>query len=79
MARMLKSSFYDTRNPPRCSRPDTRPTCPGDRGAVVDCRVFQVAEAQLEAEVDALIGPDVTREWVSDLPSYETTFDCRRH
>jgi len=22
-----------------------------------------------------LIGPDVTREWIKDLPSYETTFD----
>lgn len=41
----------------------------------MDCRVLPGRRAAFEAEVDALIGPDVTREWVSDLPSYETTFD----
>lgn len=32
-------------------------------------------QAAFEREVDELIGPDVTREWVTGLPSYETTFD----
>ncbi|MGV7507436.1 M20/M25/M40 family metallo-hydrolase, partial [Mycobacterium kansasii] len=28
-----------------------------------------------EAEVDALLGPDVTKEWIRSLSSYETSFD----
>ena len=28
-----------------------------------------------EREVDELIGPDVKREWITNLPSYETPFD----
>ena len=32
-------------------------------------------QAAFEREVDELIGPDVAREWISELSSYETTFD----
>ena len=31
--------------------------------------------AEFEREVDEIIGPDVKREWVTELPSYETPFD----
>ena len=43
--------------------------------AVVDCRVLPGRLAAFEAEVDELIGPDVTREWITSQPSYETAFD----
>ena len=48
---------------------------PATAEAVVDCRVLPGRQAAFEAEIDELIGPDVTREWIKDLPSYETTFD----
>ncbi len=48
---------------------------PATAEAVVDCRVLPGRQAAFEGEVDELIGPDVTREWITDLPSYETTFD----
>ena len=48
---------------------------PATAEAVVDCRVLPGRQAEFEREVDELIGPDVTREWITDLPSYETTFD----
>jgi acetylornithine deacetylase/succinyl-diaminopimelate desuccinylase-like protein len=32
-------------------------------------------EAAFEREVDELLGPDVTREWVTHLPALQTTFD----
>ena len=48
---------------------------PSTAEAVVDCRVLPGRQAAFEREVDELLGPDVTREWVTDLPSYETTFD----
>ena len=41
----------------------------------MDCRVLPGRLAAFEAEVDELIGPDVTRECITNLPSYETTFD----
>ena len=41
----------------------------------MDCRVLPGRLAAFEAEVDELIGPDVTREWITNLPSYETSFD----
>ena len=28
-----------------------------------------------EREVDEIIGPDISREWISELSSYETSFD----
>jgi acetylornithine deacetylase/succinyl-diaminopimelate desuccinylase-like protein len=42
---------------------------------VVDCRVLPGRLPAFEREVDELIGTDVTREWITDLPSYETSFD----
>jgi len=48
---------------------------PATAEAVVDCRVLPGRRAEFEATVDELIGPDVTREWITELPSYETTFD----
>ena len=48
---------------------------PATAEAVVDCRVLPGRQAAFEREVDELIGPDVTREWITELPSYETTFD----
>ena len=40
---------------------------PATAEAVVDCRVLPGRQAAFEAEVDELIGPDVTREWIRDL------------
>ena len=48
---------------------------PATAEAVVDCRVLPGRREAFEREVDELIGPDVTRSWERDLPSYETTFD----
>jgi acetylornithine deacetylase/succinyl-diaminopimelate desuccinylase-like protein len=41
----------------------------------VDCRVLPGRQASFEAEVDELIGPEVGREWITNLASYETSFD----
>ena len=48
---------------------------PATAEAVIDCRVIPGRQAAFEREVDEIIGPDVTREWVTELPSYETEFD----
>ena len=75
MARMLKAVLHDTANPTMLKAGYKANVVPATAEAVVDCRVLPGREAAFLAEVDELLGPDVTREWVKDLPSYETTFD----
>jgi len=75
MARMLKAILHDTANPTMLKAGYKANVIPATAEAVVDCRVLPGRQAAFEAEIDELIGPDVTREWIKDLPSYETSFD----
>ncbi len=75
MARMLKAMLHDTANPTMLKAGYKANVIPATAEAVVDCRVLPGREAAFEAEVDELIGPDVTREWIRDLSAYETSFD----
>jgi acetylornithine deacetylase/succinyl-diaminopimelate desuccinylase-like protein len=75
MARMLKAMLHDTANPTMLKAGYKANVIPATAEAVVDCRVLPGRQAAFEAEVDELIGPDVTREWIRDLSSYETSFD----
>jgi acetylornithine deacetylase/succinyl-diaminopimelate desuccinylase-like protein len=75
MARMLKAILHDTANPTMLKAGYKANVVPATAEAVIDCRVLPGRREAFEAEVDELIGPDITREWVKDLPSYETTFD----
>jgi acetylornithine deacetylase/succinyl-diaminopimelate desuccinylase-like protein len=74
-ARMLKAVLHDTANPTMLRAGYKANVIPATAEAVVDCRILPGRRAAFETEVDGLIGPDVTREWIRDLPSYETTFD----
>jgi acetylornithine deacetylase/succinyl-diaminopimelate desuccinylase-like protein len=75
MARMLKAVLHDTANPTMLKAGYKANVIPASAEAVVDCRILPGRKAAFEAEVDELIGPDLTREWIRDLPSYETSFD----
>jgi acetylornithine deacetylase/succinyl-diaminopimelate desuccinylase-like protein len=75
VARMLKAILHDTANPTMLKAGYKVNVIPATAEAVADCRVLPGRLAAFEAEVDELIGPDVTRDWITNLPSYETTFD----
>jgi acetylornithine deacetylase/succinyl-diaminopimelate desuccinylase-like protein len=75
MARMLKAILHDIANPTMLKAGYKANVVPATAEAVVDCRILPGRRAAFEAEVDELLGPHVTREWIKDLPSYETTFD----
>ena len=75
MARMLGATLRDTANPTMLKAGYKANVIPATAEAVVDCRVLPGRQEAFEREVDELIGPDVTREWISELPSYETSFD----
>ncbi len=77
MARMLGAVLRDTANPTMLQAGYKANVIPATAEAVVDCRVLPGRQAAFEREIDELIGPDVTREWIFELPSYETTFDGR--
>jgi acetylornithine deacetylase/succinyl-diaminopimelate desuccinylase-like protein len=75
MARMLKAVLHDTANPTMLKAGYKANVVPAAAEAVVDCRILPGRKAAFEAEVDELLGPDVTREWIKDFSSYETSFD----
>ncbi|HTX95143.1 MAG TPA: M20/M25/M40 family metallo-hydrolase [Mycobacterium sp.] len=75
MARMLKAVLHDTANPTMLKAGYKVNVVPAVAEAVVDCRILPGRKAAFEAEVDELIGPHVTREWIRDFSPYETSFD----
>lgn len=75
MARMLGATLRDTANPTMLKAGYKANVIPASAEAVVDCRVLPGRQAAFEREVDEIIGPGVTREWISELASYETGFD----
>jgi acetylornithine deacetylase/succinyl-diaminopimelate desuccinylase-like protein len=75
IARVVKAILRDTANPTMLKAGYKANVVPASAEAVVDCRVLPGRQAAFEAEVDELIGPDVSREWITALPSYETSFD----
>ncbi|MFD1813787.1 M20/M25/M40 family metallo-hydrolase [Rhodococcus gannanensis] len=75
ISRIIGATLRDTANPTMLDAGYKANVIPQTATAVVDCRVLPGRQAEFEKEVDRLIGPDVTREWITKLDSYETTFD----
>lgn len=75
VARMVGATVRDTANPTMLSAGYKANVIPSTAEATVDCRVLPGRREAFLAEVDALLGPDVTREWIQDLPALETEFD----
>jgi acetylornithine deacetylase/succinyl-diaminopimelate desuccinylase-like protein len=75
IARVVGATLRDTANPTMLKAGYKANVIPATAESVVDCRILPGRQAEFEREVDEVIGPDVTREWITELPSYETTFD----
>jgi acetylornithine deacetylase/succinyl-diaminopimelate desuccinylase-like protein len=75
VARVVGATLRDTANPTMLTAGYKANVIPSVAEAVVDCRVLPGREAAFERELDEILGPDVEREWVTHLPSVETTFD----
>lgn len=75
IARIVNATLRDTVNPTMLRAGYKANVIPATAEAVLDCRVLPGRQAAFEAEVDELIGPNVTREWITHLEPYETTFD----
>ena len=75
IARVIGATLRDTANPTMLAAGYKANVIPSTAEAVVDCRVLPGRQAAFEREVDELLGPDVTREWVLSLPPVQTSFD----
>ncbi|MGC4932334.1 M20/M25/M40 family metallo-hydrolase [Gordonia sp. DT30] len=75
LARIIGATLRDTANPTMLRAGYKANVIPQKAEAVVDCRVLPGRQKEFEAEIDRLIGPHVTREWITHLDSYETSFD----
>ncbi|HEY2204657.1 MAG TPA: M20/M25/M40 family metallo-hydrolase [Pseudonocardia sp.] len=75
LSRIVGATVRDTANPTMLTAGYKANVIPSTAEAVVDCRVLPGRQEAFEREVDELLGPDVTREWVTHLPPLETTFD----
>ncbi len=75
IAAIVGATLRDSANPTMLKAGYKANVIPATAEAVVDCRVLPGRQAEFEATVDELIGPNVSREWITELPSYETTFD----
>lgn len=75
IGRIVGATMRDSANPTMLKAGYKANVIPATAEAVVDCRVLPGRLAEFEATIDELIGPDVTREWITSLPAYETTFD----
>jgi acetylornithine deacetylase/succinyl-diaminopimelate desuccinylase-like protein len=75
IARIVNATLRDTATPTMLQAGYKANVIPATAEAVLDCRVLPGRQAAFEAEVDELIGPAVTREWIANLPPVETTFD----
>jgi len=75
LARGVGATLRDTANPTMLNAGYKANVVPSVAEAVVDCRVLPGRLEAFEREVAELLGPDIEREWVLNLPPVETTFD----
>ncbi len=75
LSRIVGATLRDTANPTMLHAGYKANVIPSTAEAVIDCRVLPGRQEAFLREVDELLGPDVTREWVTELPAVETTFD----
>jgi acetylornithine deacetylase/succinyl-diaminopimelate desuccinylase-like protein len=74
VARMVGATVRDTANPTMLDAGYKANVIPSTAEATVDCRVLPGRRDAFLREVDELLGPDVEREWIQDLPAVETEF-----
>lgn len=74
-ARAVGAVLRDTANPTMLDGGVMANVIPSKAEAVVDCRVLPGRFDAFERELGEILGPDVQREWLSNQPAVETTFD----
>jgi acetylornithine deacetylase/succinyl-diaminopimelate desuccinylase-like protein len=74
ISRIIGATLRDTANVTMFNAGYKANVVPSSATAAVDCRMLPGREAAFEAELRAILGPDVQTQW-DGLPPVETTFD----
>jgi len=75
IARMIGSTIRNTANPTMLDAGYKVNVIPASAAATVDGRFLPGQEEAFTHQIDALLGPDVEREWIVHQPALETGFD----
>ncbi len=75
VARIVGATIRNTANPTMLDAGYKGNVIPGSAEATIDGRFLPGQEQQFTEQIDALLGPDVTREWIVHQPALETSFD----
>jgi acetylornithine deacetylase/succinyl-diaminopimelate desuccinylase-like protein len=75
LARLVGATLRHTANPSRLDAGYKVNVIPASASACVDGRFLPGGEADFEAALDAILGPDVKREWINFDHGVETSFD----
>lgn len=75
LAKLVGATIRTTINPTMLEAGYKVNVVPGTASAAIDARIVPGQQEQFIAELDALIGPDVTREWIEYLEPNEVAFD----
>jgi acetylornithine deacetylase/succinyl-diaminopimelate desuccinylase-like protein len=75
IARIIGATIRNTANPTMVDAGYKVNVIPGSAEAVIDGRFLPGHEEAFTEQIDALLGPDVQREWIVHQPALETSFD----
>jgi acetylornithine deacetylase/succinyl-diaminopimelate desuccinylase-like protein len=75
LAKLVGATLRNTANPTMLEAGYKSNVVPGTASAVVDGRFLPGQEQAFEAQLDELLGPGVTREWVHHDQAVQTSFD----
>jgi acetylornithine deacetylase/succinyl-diaminopimelate desuccinylase-like protein len=75
VARMVIPTTRNTANPTMLQAGYKANVVPATAHGVIDGRFLPGQQEQFEAAIDGLLGPTVSREWITCQPPIETTFD----
>jgi acetylornithine deacetylase/succinyl-diaminopimelate desuccinylase-like protein len=75
IASMIGATLRNTANPTRLEAGYKDNVIPGRATATVDCRTLPGQGESFDAQLQAVVGPDIEIEYIQRQPAIETTFD----
>ncbi|MBN1174732.1 MAG: M20/M25/M40 family metallo-hydrolase, partial [Micromonosporaceae bacterium] len=75
VAPLIGATLHNTANPTRMDAGYKDNVVPARASATLDCRILPGQDEVFEQQLRALIGPDLTIEYVDRQPPIETSFD----
>ena len=76
LGKIVGATLRNTANPTQLQAGYKANVIPSTASATLDCRVIPGQEAEFERQIDELLGPDVTREWIVHDKALEIPFDA---